>query len=291
MISAAEIATRIKRLPIFPEAPARLAALLSKGSSTVDDFERVIKPDPGLTANILRLANSAHFGLTRRIASAREAITILGLKRVYDVATMAAMQRLLPKTIPGYEVSSEGFWRHSVAVASFADNLGRALNVATPAVVFTSGLMHDIGKLVLGEYLALHAVPVLEKLRSEGKSLVGAEREILGLDHSEVGADVATQWKLPEEVVAVIRWHHDPDRVPEGVSRACVDLTHIADGMAHSFGYGADIGELHRTLDLTTYDRLKLAPQVLERVVAGSFADIEGLTALVASGGDRGGSS
>jgi putative nucleotidyltransferase with HDIG domain len=288
MISAAEIATRVKRLPIFPEAPAKLAALLAKGNCGVDDFEQVIKPDPGLTANILRLANSAYFGLTRRISTAREAITILGLKRVYDVATMAAMQRLLPKTIPGYEISSEGFWRHSVAVASFADNLGRALGIATPAVVFTAGLMHDIGKLVLGEFLALHAVPVLEKLRSEGKSLAGIEREVLGIDHTEVGADVAAQWKLPDHVVAVIRWHHNPDKVPDGVPRECVDLTHVADAMAHSFGYGADIGELHRALDLKTYERLKLGPSVVEKVVAGSFADIEGLTALVGSG-DRGG--
>jgi putative nucleotidyltransferase with HDIG domain len=288
MISAAEVATRIKRLPIFPEAPARLAALMAKGNSGVDDFEKVIKPDPGLTANILRLANSAHFGLTRRVATAREAITLLGLKRVYDVATMAAMQRVLPKTIPGYEVSSEGFWRHSVAVASFADNLARAIGLPAPATVFTAGLMHDIGKLVLGEFLALHAVPILEKLRGEGTSLIGAEREILGLDHSAVGADVAAQWKLPEQVVAVIRWHHHPDQVPEGVPRDCVDLTHIADALAHSFGYGADIGELHRTMDLMAYDRLKLTPAVLEKVVAGSFADIEGLTALVGSG-DRGG--
>jgi len=288
MISAAEVATRIKRLPIFPEAPARLAALLAKGNSGVDDFERVIKPDPGLTANILRLANSAHFGLTRRVASARDAITILGLKRVYDVATMAAMQRLLPKTIPGYEVSSRGFWQHAVAVASFADNLGRALGVSTPAEVFTAGLMHDIGKLVLGEFLALHAAPILEKLRGEGKSLVGIEREVLGVDHSDVGADVAALWRLPEQVVAVIRWHHHPEQVPEGVPRECVDLTHIADAMAHSFGYGADIGEMHRAVDLMTYDRLKLVPSVVEKVVAGSFADIEGLTALVGAG-DRGG--
>jgi putative nucleotidyltransferase with HDIG domain len=288
MISAAEVASRIKRLPIFPEAPARLAALLAKGNAGVDEFEQVIKPDPGLTANVLRLANSAYFGLTRRIASAREAITMLGLKRVYDVATMAAMQRILPKRIPGYELSSEGFWRHSVAVACFADNLARALNVSTPAVVFTAGLMHDIGKLVLGEFLALHAVSVLEKLRGEGKSLIGTEREVLGIDHSDVGADVAAQWKLPEDVVAVIRWHHHPDKVPEGVRRECVDLTHIADAMAHSFGYGADIGELHRALDLLTYERLKLAPQMVEKVVAGSFADIEGLTSLVSSG-DRGG--
>jgi putative nucleotidyltransferase with HDIG domain len=288
MMSAAEIAVRIKRLPIFPEAPARLAALLANGNAGVSEFEQVIKPDPGLTANILRLANSAHFGLTRRIASAREAIAILGLKRVYDVATMAAMQRLLPKTIPGYEVSSEGFWRHSVAVASFADNLARAVGVATPATVFTAALMHDIGKLVLGEFLALHAVPILEKLRDEGKSLVGAEREILGLDHTDVGAEVAAHWKLPEAVVATIRWHHNPSKVPANAARECVDLTHIADVMAHSFGYGADIGELHRALDLETYDRLKLAPQVVENVVAGSFADIEGLTALAGSG-DRGG--
>jgi putative nucleotidyltransferase with HDIG domain len=280
MISAAEVAVRIKRLPIFPEAPARLAALLAQGSSGVDEFEKVIKPDPGLTANLLRLANSAYFGLTRRIASAREAITILGLKRVYDVASMAAMQGFLPPRLPGYELSSDGYWQHCVAVACLAENMARAGGAHAPALVFTAGLMHDIGKLVLGEFLALHAAPILEKLRHDGVSLIGAEREILGVDHTEVGAEVASLWKLPDAVVSVIRWHHDPSKVPEGVDRSCIDLVHVADALAHSFGFGADVGELRRPLDAQAFDRLKLAVPALELVAAGSLADIESLTGL-----------
>ena len=290
MISAAEIAVRIKRLPIFPEAPARLAALLAEGGSGVDEFEKVIKPDPGLTANLLRLANSAYLGLTRRVASAREAIAILGLKRVYDVATMASMQRFLPKRLPGYELSSDGYWQHCVAVAAMAENLARVDGRYPPALAFTAGLMHDIGKLILGEFLALHAAPILERLRRDGATLIGAEREILGVDHTEVGAEVAAVWKLPDPVVSAIRWHHDPNRVPTGVDGACVDLVHVADALAHSFGFGADVGELQRPLDPQAFDRLKLAAPGLEQVVAGSLAEIEGLTSLAGSG-DRGGKS
>ncbi|HEX7596960.1 MAG TPA: HDOD domain-containing protein, partial [Polyangia bacterium] len=261
--------------------------LLAQGNAGVDEFELVIKVDPGLTANVLRLANSAYFGLTRRIATAREAIAMLGLKRVYDVATMAAVQRFLPARIPGYELSSEGYWQHCVAVAALAENLAKT-GSATPALAFTAGLMHDMGKLVLGEFLALHAAPILEKLRRDNASLIGAEREVLGVDHTEVGAELAAVWKLPEAVVSVIRWHHDPNQVPAGAERACVDLVHVADALAHSFGFGADVAELRRPLDGQAFDRLKLSPATLEQVVAGSLVEIESLTGL-AGPGDRGG--
>jgi HD-like signal output (HDOD) protein len=130
----------------------------------------------------------------------------------------------------------------------------------------------------------------LERLRRDGATLIGAEREILGVDHTEVGAEVAAVWKLPDPVVSAIRWHHDPNRVPTGVDGACVDLVHVADALAHSFGFGADVGELQRPLDPQAFDRLKLAAPGLEQVVAGSLAEIEGLTSLAGSG-DRGGKS
>jgi putative nucleotidyltransferase with HDIG domain len=286
MISVSEITARIKRLPIFPEAPALLGALLAQGGAGVDEFEQVIKPDPGLTANVLRMANSAYFGFTRRIATAREAITMLGLKRVYDVATMAAVQRFLPKRIAGYELSSEGYWQHCVAVAALAENMAHAGNHA-PGLAFTAGLMHDIGKLVLGEFLALHAAPLLERVRQDGASLIGAEQEVLGVDHTEVGAELASVWRLPDTVVSVIRWHHDPNKIPEGLERECIDLVHVADALAHSFGFGADVGELRRPLDPQAFDRIKLGAPELEQVVAGSFAEIESLTGLTGPG-DRG---
>ncbi len=287
MISAREVTARIKRLPIFPELPARLAALMATPTSGVDEFDKVIKPDPGMTANLLRLANSAYFGLSRRVATSREAIAILGLKRVYDVATMTAVQRCLPERVPGYELTSRGFWQHCVAVAVLSESLARVHGGQPPALVFTAGLMHDIGKLVVGEFLALHAGAVLDRMRSQGVTLINAEREVLGVDHSEIGCEIAQAWHLPEVVVAVNRWHHDPDQARDGNEAACVDLVHVGDALAHSIGFGADLGELHRPVSPTALDRLRLAKQALEQAAGGALVEIENLTGLHVERGEK----
>jgi putative nucleotidyltransferase with HDIG domain len=287
MISAAEVTARIKKLPAFAELPARLAALMANPNSGVDEFDKAIKPDPGTTANLLRLANSAYFGLSRRIGTAREAISILGLKRVYDVAALTAVQRALPDRLPGYELTSKGYWQHCVAVAVLSEGLARAHGGQPPALAFTAGLMHDIGKLVLGEFLSLHAAEVLARMRSQGVTLINAEREVLGVDHGEIGFELARAWHLPEVVAAVIRWHHDPERAPDGPDRACVDLVHVGDALAHSMGFGADVGELHRPLMPNALDRLHLAKQALERAAGGALADIEDLMGLHVARGEK----
>jgi putative nucleotidyltransferase with HDIG domain len=287
MISANEVSARIRKLPLFSELPARLAALMANPNTGVEEFDKAIKPDPGMTANLLRLANSAYFGLSRRIGTAREAISILGLRRVYDVAALTAVQRSLPDRLPGYELTSKGYWQHCVAVAVLCEKLARAHGEQPPALAFTAGLMHDIGKLVLGEFLSLHAAELLARMRSEGVTLINAEREILGADHGEIGFELARAWHLPEIVAAVIRWHHDPDRAPDGPERTCVDLVHVGDALAHSMGFGADVGELHRPLIASALDRLHLAKQALEKAVGAALTDVEDLTGLQVARGEK----
>ena len=224
------------------------------------------------------MANSAYFGLSRRIGSAREAITLLGVRRVFELGAMAAVDAVVPETLPGYGIDASVFWSHSVAVAVIAERLSKERKLATPALTFTAGLLHDVGKLVISSFLAGHVEALRCELASGRMSLVACEQKLLGADHAQIGADLGVAWNLPEEVVKVIASHHAPDSVNEGRGDMLVDLVHAADCLSHSMGFGADVGGMHRQVDDAAIARLGLRHIDLEHVASRALPEIEGLS-------------
>jgi putative nucleotidyltransferase with HDIG domain len=278
MTTTAEVLGRLQRLPTFSPTAARLWQLLRDDRASAADFERVIRPDPSLCANLLRLANSAYFAPRQRVESVRQAITLLGLRRISELATSAALARVLPRRLPGYGIADVDFWRHCVGVAVMAERLAPAVGLRAPELTFTAALLHDMGKLVICDLVAQEQESILERSRHGETSFVEAEHEALGLDHAELGASVAAAWHLPEAVAAVARWHHLPNAATEG--QPLVDLAHVADSMAHAFGLGADSGELSRRIAPEALARLKLSVRCLERVAGESMAEIGELSRL-----------
>lgn len=277
MIAKSEVLASIKKLPTFSTTVIRLSSVLNDPDASVGEFEAIILPDVALTANLLRIANSAFFALPRRIGSVREAITLLGINRVYELGALAAIEGVVPTRLPGYGIDAAAYWCHSVAVAVLSERLSRDKKAASPALTFTAGLMHDIGKLVISQYLANLQAALQDEMIGKNKSLIESEREVLGVDHQEIGAAIARSWNLPEEVALVAAAHHDPDAVKDGKGDAMVDVVHIADCLAHSLGFGTDIGELHRTLRVAAMERLELKASDLERVASRCISEIEGL--------------
>ncbi len=287
MITTDRIASAIAQLPTLSTVAARLWQLTRDESASAADFEAVIRLDPALTANLLRFANSAWFAPRSRAESVRQAVVLLGLKRVCEVATIAATARVLPERLPGYGVDARGFWQHCVAVAILSERLAAELRIRPPELTFTAGLLHDVGKLVICSFVAEQSADILSGLR-EGLSFLAAERRVLGVDHAEIGGAVATAWNLPEQVGGVAAWHHEPGLAPESVDRVLVDLVHVADGLARLVGFGNDLGELAREIDCGTRQRLGLRVQQLERTVGECLEPIRELGALFApSGGGR----
>ena len=274
MIPVKTILARVDNLPTLPTAIAKLVALLQDDNASVANFEEAIRPDPALTANLLRIANSAYFGLRREVTSVSHAVAMMGTKRVFEVASSAGFNQVIPKTIPGYEIDAQAFWLHSVAVAILAERLSGELGQQTPDLTFTAGLLHDIGKLVIGSFLTKRSNTILAKVRKKDMAFVGAEHAVLGTDHAEVGGLISERWDLPEAVCVAARCHHKPDEVePEGY-QSMVDLIHTADGLAHSLGYGADVGELSRTIEPNVLKRLDIRVQQLEIVACETLDQV-----------------
>jgi putative nucleotidyltransferase with HDIG domain len=277
VIERIEILAGIKKLPAFSTTVVRLSELVNDPETGASEFEAVAQPDMALTANLLRMANSAYFGLSRRIGSAREAITLLGVRRVFELGAMAAVDAVVPETLPGYSIDASVFWSHSVAVAVIAERLSKERKLATPALTFTAGLLHDVGKLVISSFLAERIEALRTELASGGLSLIDCEQKLLGADHAQIGAALGVAWNLPEEVVKVIASHHAPDSVNEGRGDMLVDLVHAADCLSHSMGFGADVGGMNRQVDDAAIARLGLRHIDLEHVASRALPEIEGL--------------
>jgi putative nucleotidyltransferase with HDIG domain len=285
VIDPALVAARVRALPALSAAAARLHALAADPRSSAADLDEVIRPDPALTANLLRLANSAYFGRRRRAETPRQAIALLGLRRVCDVATTAAFAPIIPPRLPGYEIVAQAFWLHSVAVAVLAERLAAEAAELAPALTFTAALLHDIGKLAIATFVADEGEEILALVRQGGGAFAAAERAVLGVDHGEVGGLVAEAWQLPPAVAVAARWHHRPAAAPEPARRRCA-LIHAADALAHALGLGADAGELARMIDPEAVRLAGVSVQRLERIASESIESIHEMGRAFTAGGE-----
>jgi putative nucleotidyltransferase with HDIG domain len=271
------IMNQVKSFPGMPATAARLMPLLQNPDSSASKIEDTLKYDPGLTANILKLTNSAYFGLPSRVSSVRQAIMLLGWKRLLQLVMTMCMSALMKKPVPGYDLPRGELWRHSVAVSVAADLLVRSLSISDADEVFTAALLHDIGKLVLGDYVQ-GDLEKIEGMVSKGISFEVAEYVVLGTNHADIGARILHNWSLPQELVNAVSWHHDP----ETCDKYCLlsDVVHLANIVGRRVGYGKGRNGQPVEPSLEVIDRLginqghidKLAEQTRQEV--GKLADI-----------------
>ena len=256
MIEKERILLGVKSLPALSAAVARLSDLLNDPHATSNDYEEAIKYDMAVTGNLLRIANSVFFRRSRRVDSVRQAFLFLGAKRVFEIAVAASVGTIIPPRIPGYGIDAQTFWMHSVSVAILAERLGSELTLKNvPDLTFTAGLLHDVGKLVIGTFLEENSGE-REKIDIEAMPFIQIERQVLGADHAEIGADVARRWSLPASVIWAAQYHHQPNEAPADAEQVLIDLVHIADGVSYALGFGNDVGELSRRIDEQAVERL-----------------------------------
>jgi putative nucleotidyltransferase with HDIG domain len=287
MIGPGTILKRIEDLPTLPSSVARLAALLQDENARAAEFEEVIRPDPAMTANLLRMANTPFFGSRQKVASVSHAVAVMGTKRAFEATAAAAFSNVIPVHIPGYRMDARGFWSHCASVAILSEGLSRELDVEAPALTFTAGLLHDIGKLVIGAFLYEAWTPVVAAMRLGDTPFVEAEQAVLGTDHTEVGASISDHWDLPEIIATAIRWHHTPGEVPSEADQNLVDLIHAADALAHLVNQGVASNNLSRSIDPEVVDRLRISHQSLHRVAEESLEQIRRASGAFVSEGDH----
>lgn len=255
-------------LPALPLAVTRVLQETSSGSATSGSVADAILTDPGIASRILRLANSAYYGLSREIGRVQDAVTVLGFRTVRSLVLVAGTYPLLKRPLESYRLDGEDLWRYAGAVAVGAQTVAAHTGKGDPDEAFGCGLLHDIGRLALNESLGDRLPAILELTTSGGASFDEAERAELGFDHGEVGAHMARGWNLPPAYVAAMRFHHRPEEATgETPDHApVVDSVHLGVALALAMGHGLGIDGLGHRLSPDAMDRLGLKGDDFERL-------------------------
>ncbi len=226
-----KIMMKVSSFPSMPRAAIKLRALLNEKDVPLSEIEEILRLDPGLATNVLRLANSAYFGLSTKVKSLKQAVMLLGVKRFAQIAVSACMSKTIDKSVEGYNLSPGELWLHSIAVSNTAEALAKNRKIAEIDDVFTPALIHDMGKLVLGKFIKEESQKISE-IVVKGIPLHLAEHMIFGIDHAEIGALILAKWSLPHDIVNAVHYHHYPERVENPNAQS--DIVYLSNLMCHS---------------------------------------------------------
>jgi putative nucleotidyltransferase with HDIG domain len=265
----------VESFPSVSPAAAEILSLLNNTETSVSTIEALVKHDPGLTANILKMANSAFFRFPGTIASVPQAIMRLGWKRMYQIVVATSINAMMDRHVPGYDLDRGELWRHSVAASVASELLVHQCRLNAPDETFTAALLHDVGKLLLGDFVD-EDIRLIDIAASKGITFVEAEREILGTDHAEAGAWVLEQWSLPENLVQAVRHHHEPEALSH--PDITTDVVHVADALCLMMGMGVGREGLRYELASDVTTRLGLETAHLEAVGAEAIESVDELS-------------
>ena len=275
------IMAQVKSFPGMPATAARLLKLLDDPDSSAAHIEEVLRYDAGLTANILKLTNSAYFGIPSKVSSVKQAIMMLGWKRLLQLVMTMCMSTVMKKPVDGYGLPRGELWRHSIAVSVAAEAVVKSLKIPEAEEVFTAALLHDIGKLVLGGFVRDEHQQI-KAMVSKGIPFEVAEYMVIGTDHAEIGARILEKWDFPQDLVNAVNWHHDPETCENHCTLS--DIVHIANtvGLRIGFSRGADQMRIEPAASVT--DRLGLDPVDLDVLVEQTLEGVNKLSDEVLAG-------
>lgn len=214
----------------------RLIEVINHPRGGAGDVANVIREDTALTARLLRLVNSAFFAFPKKIDTVSQAVSVVGTSQVRDLSLATSVTDLF-QGIPPELIDVEAFWKHSLGVGVAARVLAGLRSEANVERFFVSGILHDVGRLVLLMRAPEHARDVLTRARERGVLLHEAEREMLGFDHARLAGILMDKWKMPDALREAVRLHHEPRRAERYPVEAAV--VHVADIVATAMQLGS----------------------------------------------------
>ncbi|MDY6851463.1 MAG: HDOD domain-containing protein [Thermodesulfobacteriota bacterium] len=224
---------RIKNLPTLPGIVQKISGMVESPHTSSSDVARLISQDQVLSAKVLRMANSAFFGMSRKISSITQALVILGFDVVKGLVLTSSVFEMMKQ-------SMAGLWEHSVGCAAASGVIARRLGRPDAEEVLVAGLLHDLGKVVLSLEMPEEMAVIMKEAQTKQISFYETEGEVLGFNHQDVGLWLSEHWNLPDNLSEPMRYHHQPERAVNAVQETAI--VHLADIIirAKGFGFGGD---------------------------------------------------
>lgn len=281
-----EILDKVAGIESLPASTSQVLRLVQDPQSSMNDIMKCIEVDPGLTTRVLRVANSAYFAGPRKIGSLREAGVLFGTNRIQQMVVATTVAPLAAGAIRGYDLEPGRLLDSLIAVAIGAEEIPRVIKVPAVPAAFTAGLLHGVGKIVLGTFVEIDAAPILQFAYEDRIPFDEAERRVLGIDHAEVGALLLEHWQFPEELVQAVRWQHHPENVH--TDTLLTDLVHVAGILCIQCGLGMGIDGLNYSVSSEVIDRLHLNTNLVESVACKMLTELENIRNTLLGTGKRG---
>ena len=224
------------QIPSLPMVYYEFSSAVNQLDISFEEIGRIIGQDPGLTAKLLKIVNSAYFGFDSQVETISHAISIIGIEQLNDMVLSTVVMNQF-KNVPSEALEMESFWEHSIACAIAAKILAIEMNVENPERIFVAALMHDIGRLIICNKASFETLKIFFMMKNQNIELCTAEREVLGFDHAELGGKMLEEWNLPEFHQEVLKFHHNPSLAPNYMIEA--SIIHVADILMNTLNIGS----------------------------------------------------
>ncbi len=276
-----EILKAADSLPPFPDVVWKVMPLIQR-MAPVEEIEAVIKFDQATTARILSLSRSPAFARRQSsVHSLQDAIMALGQQQLVQVVLTACSARYFEGEIKGYDLREGELWKHAVATALMAQLVARNLNFKKTFTVYTAALLHDIGKNTLNFYLENYFDAVLGMVRDKGIRFIDAEREILGIDHQQLGGMIAQRWRFPPDVISAISCHHNPTSASE--HRDIASIVYVANRMVSAIGIGCGVDGFLQPNEDDVFLDLGITAKMVDKFLVDILDAVEETTQFLSS--------
>lgn len=271
----ARILRNLKELPPMPQVMFKAREVMNNPSSNFKELSDILETDQAMATRVLRLANSAYYGLSGKVSSVQHASVLLGYRTLGEIVSMAGSSTLLGDSLEGYRLGSGDLWRHSLAVAFGSRIIAGKKTPDMENDAFAAGLIHDTGKLILNTHV-FERNEMFEQVMSDGQhTFLNAEKQILGFDHPEIAFEMCKSWKIPGNLTKAIRYHHRPSNSHEN---ELTYIVHVADSLALMSGIGTGFDNMLYEMDDKAVEFLALEEEELNSIIDETVESVEKIT-------------
>jgi HD-like signal output (HDOD) protein len=278
MSTVESIIEAIDHLEPVSDVAGKVMALLDDPDCGMSDLADIIRHEPALTANVLKLANSAYFGLPGKMHDPNQAIVYLGMTQVVDLVLLASCSEIFRGAHGGYGLNTGELWRSAVSAAILATDLAEIKGLKQASIYFTGALLRDIGKVILDQHVKLAVEPIMNRVKTQAITFTEAERQVLGFDHSQVGAMVAKNWHFPIPLQCIIEYCHRPLEAEGCFLEAAI--VHMADSLCRQMEIGLGIDDPSYPEDNRIARSVGLHASQIQGVIDGFSTKMDRINAL-----------
>jgi putative nucleotidyltransferase with HDIG domain len=272
----ANLVKQVKKLPTLPIILDAISQALKDEHTNVVHIEELLSGDQSLTTTVLRMANSARYGLPRRVYSLHQAVSLMGFDEIQQLVLTASVITFMDKSTPLFSLNN--FWRHSIGVATATCSVAKDIGISDDYILYTTALLHDIGKV---GNLLLDTKGYLEIIQHSLRThepIDKIEREQVFPEHTRMGEAICEHWGLPSMISQAVRYHHEPDidkrpKLPEEAHHT-IDCIYIADTLVRQHKFGHSGNDAPPELAPCIVERLDLHPIRLEQLKNNIHEDI-----------------